>query len=140
MADELNIFTVPKALEKGKEQEASKEDAWVTIAASGSSQWVEKATGKALLWRHAVEVPENIYGYLYGEVKLVPGEVMPTGIISGESRMDTLLDTLSDKNKIIDALRLDTEKSDAEFSTTLNRVLFAFIFIFLIMVYLFLIK
>lgn len=137
MADELNIFTVPRALEKGREQEESKEGAWVTVA---SSQWAEKETAKVLSWGHSVEVPENIYKFLYGGVKLVPGEVVPAGIISGESRMDTLLDTLSDKNKMIDALRLDIEKSDAEFSKTLNRVLFAFIFIFLIMVYLFLIK
>lgn len=137
MADELNIFTIPKVLEERKEQQETKEGVWVTAA---SSQWVVKATGGGLSWKDTVEVPENIYRFLYGETKLVPGEVMPTGIISGESRMDKLLETLSDKSKIIDSLRHDIEKSDAEFSKTLNRVLFAFIFIFLIMVYLFLIK
>jgi len=136
MAEELNIFTVPRALEKGKKQQESGEGAWITVA---SSQWADKEAGKVLSWRHDVEVPEKIYKFLYGEVKLTSFEV-PAGIMSGESRMDKLLDSLSEKSKIIDTLRLDIEKSDAEFSKTLDRVLFAFIFIFLIMVYLFLIK
>ncbi len=136
MSSELNIFTVPRELEKGKNQQESGEGSWITVA---SSQWADKEAGKVLSCRHEVEVPEKIYKFLYGEVKSPLFEA-PTGIMSGESRTDKLLDSLVEKSKIIEILRLDIERSDAEFSKTLDRVLSAFIFIFLIMVYLFLIK
>lgn len=136
MSKELNIFTVPGALEKMGEQQEPMEGAWINV---GSSQWAEKATGGVISWRQEVEIPEKIYKFLYGETKIILPEV-PTGKMPIESRIDKLLDSLSEKNKIIDTLRLDIEKSDTEFSKTLDRVLYAFIFIFLIMVYLFLIK